>query len=76
MPRTTLALEDRAFELAKSYAKTRSVSLGKAVSDLVLRGVQAQSYVREINGLLVFDLPKDSPRVTPRDVKRIESDER
>lgn len=74
MPRTTLALEEEAFELAKRYAKTRSLSLGKAVSDLVLRGLQARSHVRELNGLLVFDLPQDSPRVTPRDVKRVESD--
>lgn len=74
MPRTTLALDDKAFELAKHYAETRSLTLGKAVSDLVLRGARAGHAVREINKLLVFDLPHDSPRITPAHVKRIESD--
>lgn len=75
MPRTTLALDDEAFQLAKNYAKNRSMNLGKAVSELVRRGLQARQAVREINGLLVFELPADSPRVTPEFVKRFEADE-
>ena len=36
--RTTLNLDDDAFELAKNYAKDRSITLGKALSELVRRG--------------------------------------
>ncbi|MBA2352999.1 MAG: antitoxin [Pseudomonadota bacterium] len=75
MPRTTLALDDEVFELAKDYAKNRSLTLGKAVSDLVRRGLRARPGVREIHGLLVFELPADSPRVTPDSIKRLETDD-
>jgi hypothetical protein len=75
MPRTTLTLDDDVLAAAKRYAKSRSISLGEAVTDLVRRGVAARRGVRQVNRLLVFDLPPESPRITPQQVKLIESDE-
>lgn len=74
MPRTTLTLEKDAYALAKRYAASRHVRLGRAVTELVRRGLAARSATREKNGLVVFDLPAGSPPVTPRDVRRAEDD--
>ena len=61
-------------ELAARQAKLRGVSLGKTVSDLLRRGLNAQTSAREVDGLVMFDLPKDSPAVTTEDVRRIEAE--
>lgn len=73
--RTTLSLDDEVFELVRSYAHSRSVSLGKAVSELVRRGLAAPCPTRRVNGLLVFDPPPGSPEVTTEQIKRLEADE-
>lgn len=72
--RTTLTLDDDVFELAARQAKLRGVSLGKAVSDLLRRGLSATTPVLEKDGLVVFHLPADSPKVTTDDVRRIETE--
>jgi CTP:molybdopterin cytidylyltransferase MocA len=72
--RTTLTLDDDVAELAARLAKARRVSLGKAVSDLVRRGLNAPAASTEKDGLVVFRLPADSPTVTTDDVRRIEAD--
>jgi hypothetical protein len=48
--------------------------LGKAVSELVRKGLAAPVPTRTVNGIQVFDLPPDSPRVTSRRVKELESE--
>ena len=72
--RTTLTLDDDVFLLIKSYAESRSLALGKAVSELVRRGFAARRPTRVVNGLQVFDLPLDSPQVTTGHVRRIEAE--
>lgn len=72
--RTTLTLDDDVFELAAREAKLRGVSLGRTVSDLVRKGMNAATPARAKEGLLVFDLPADSPKVTTDDVRRIEAE--
>ncbi len=74
MPRTTLTLEKDVYQVAKRYAAARGVRLGKAVTELVRRGLAAREATREKNGLLVFDLPAGSPPVTAEDVRRAEED--
>lgn len=74
--RTTLTLDDEVAELAARQAKARGVSLGKAVSDLVRRGLNAPTPSAEKDGLVVFRLPADSPKVTTEDVRRIETEAR
>ena len=70
--RTTIALDDDIAELAARQAKLRGVSLGRTISDLVRRGLQAPTLTQDKGGLVVFRLPADSPEVTTEDVRRIE----
>jgi hypothetical protein len=72
--RTTLTLDDDVLELAARQAKLRGVSLGKAVSDLLRKGLNASTPAQEKGGLVVFRLPEDSPTVTTEDVRRIEAE--
>ena len=72
--RTTIALDDDVFELAARQAKLRGVSLGKTVSDLVRRGLSAPTPSQDKSGLVVFQLPADSPKVTTDEVRRIETE--
>jgi hypothetical protein len=72
--RTTLTLDDDVFELAARQAKLRGVSLGKTVSDLLRKGLNAATPAQEENGVVVFRLPPDSPTVTTEDVRRIEAE--
>ncbi len=72
--RTTLALDDDILRLIKGYAESRSLTLGKAVSDLVRRGFVLQRPRRSLNGLQIFDLPPDSPQVTTKRIRELESD--
>jgi hypothetical protein len=74
--RTTLSLDDDVFQLVKNYAETRSVAMGKALSELVRRGLSAPAKTRVVNGLVVFDLPEDSEPVTSEQVKKLEAEER
>lgn len=72
--RTTVTLDDDIAELAARQAKARGLSLGKAVSDLVRRGLNAPTPSTDKDGLVVFRLPADSPKVTTDDVRRIEAE--
>ena len=67
--RTTLTLEDDAFDLARGYAEARALKLGQAVSELIRRGSGERLAMRQEAGVWVFDLPADAPRVTARQVK-------
>ena len=69
--RTTLKLHDDVLELAARQAKLRGVSLGKAVSGLLRRGLSASTPAYHKDGVVVFHLPADSPKVTTGDVRRI-----
>ena len=72
--RTTIALDDDLFDLVRRQAKLRGLSVGKTVSDLVRRGLAAPTPSQNKGGLVVFQLPADSPTVTTEDVRRIEAD--
>lgn len=72
--RTTLALDDDVFELAVQQSKARGVSLGKTVSSLIRRGLNAPTPTANEEGIIVFRLPSDSPVVTTEDVRRLEAE--
>ena len=72
--RTTLTLDDDIVELAARQAKARGLSLGKAVSELVRRGLNAPTPSQERGGVIVFKLPAESPRVTTEHVRRLETE--
>ena len=72
--RTTLSLDDDVFQIVRSYAESRSLALGKAVSELVRRGLAAPMTTRVVNGIHVIVLPPDSPKVTSERVKELENE--
>lgn len=72
--RTTLTLDDDVADLVARQAKARGLSLGKTVSDLVRRGLNAPTPSTDKNGLVVFVLPADSPKVTTDNVRRFEAE--
>jgi hypothetical protein len=73
--RTTISIDDDVFLQVKQYARRRSLRLGKAVSELVRRGFDQQRPTRSINGLQVFDLPANSPRVTTKRVEDLDAEQ-
>ena len=74
--RTTLSLDDDVFQVVKTYAENRALAMGKALSELVRRGLNSPPKTRVVNGLVVFDVAEDSDPVTSEHVKRLEAEER
>jgi len=72
--RTTLSLDDDILEAARTYARARDLAIGKAVSELVRRGLQAPLRTRLVNGFHVVDLPAGALAVTSADVKRLQDE--
>jgi hypothetical protein len=73
--RTTINLDDDIAPIVKKFAESRALALGKAISELVRRGINASRPTRTVNGLLVFDLPSNSPRVNTNKVREVEAEE-
>lgn len=73
--RTTVSLDDDAIRIAREYAKSRSLALGKALSELVRRGYTLPRPIRSVNGLQVFDLPPGSERVTRSRVRELQDED-
>jgi len=59
----------------RAYAKQHRLSLGKAASELVHRGVRFQVGVRKVNGLAVFDAPGEFPLITTQRVRELLAEE-
>jgi hypothetical protein len=72
--RTTLTIEDDAFELAMRLAKRRRLTLGKAVSELVRRGARQVVTTEPRHGLEVVKLPAGAAPVHAADVERLIED--
>lgn len=72
--RTTLSLDDDVLREVKTYAKSRDVAIGKAVSDLIRRGLQAPLQTRVVNGFHVVELPPGAPPVSTEDVERLQDE--
>ncbi|HKD84171.1 MAG TPA: hypothetical protein VKB58_05440 [Terriglobales bacterium] len=73
--RTTINLDEEVAELAAQYAKARNVSLGKAIGELILRGTRKESRIKFVDGLPVFDMPKEKDPITTERVKAFEAEE-
>jgi len=72
--RTTLSLDDDLVPQVKTYAQSRDLSVGKAVSELVRRGLHAPLQMRVVNGFHVVDLPAGTPQVTTDHVRKLEAE--
>jgi hypothetical protein len=67
-------LDDDVFREIKAYAESRDVAIGKAVSELVRRGLRAPLRTHLVNGFQVVDLPPDSPPVSTEDVEKLRNE--
>jgi hypothetical protein len=72
--RTTLSLDDDVLQEIRAYAKSRDIPIGKAVSDLVRRGLHSRIRTRIVNGFHVVELPTGSPPMSTEDVKRLQQE--
>jgi hypothetical protein len=68
---TTITIEDDAFATASTYARARAIKLGQAVSELIRRGSAEKLPLKLKDGIWVFDLPPDTPRVTAQQVQQM-----
>lgn len=76
--RTTLTIDDDLMAAARSLARAKSESLGKAISELARRGLNATPRVRRSprgSGFPVFSVPKGAHPITLEDVRRAEDEE-
>ncbi|MFZ0632112.1 MAG: hypothetical protein WAM56_12535 [Acidobacteriaceae bacterium] len=64
--RTTLAIDDDVLEEVKQYAAQRDISLGKAATDLIRRGISQPLNLRCIDGIYVPVLPPNTPILTTK----------
>lgn len=72
--RTTLSLDDDVLREIKTYARSREIALGKAVSELVRRGLHAPLQTRVVNDFHVVELPPGSPRVSTEHVRKLQEE--
>ena len=72
--RTTLAIDDEVFESVREYAAEREFSLGKAVSELVRKGLVAECPIVMKGGLAVLSPGPDTAAVSDQDVARFEAE--
>ena len=74
--RTTITLDDDTAQVAAQYAKSRNLTLSKAIGELILRGTRRAPRIKFVNGLPVFDLPREKEPITTERVKAFEAEER
>jgi hypothetical protein len=72
--RTTLAIDDDVLKQVKEYAESRNVSIGKAATDLIRRGISRPLTLKCVDGLYLPVLPADSPTVTTKRVLEMEDE--
>lgn len=75
--RTTLNIADDVFEVAKSIAHVRKVSIGEALSDLARRGMDAEPRIgiSPVTGLPVVLKRPGSRPITSEEVYRLHAEE-
>lgn len=73
--RTTLAIDDAVLGVVKRYAEGRSISLGKAVTDLLRRALATDCPTVTVNGLTVLDPGRRSRLVSAATVQQLIEDE-
>ena len=73
--RTTITIDDDLLEVAKTLAAQKGIPLGKAVSELMWKGMQYRRPLkRRKSGFPVFDVPAKARPVTLETVKKAEEE--
>lgn len=75
--RTTLTIDDDLLAAAKRLAEAKSESLGKAISDLARRGLNASPELcknDKASNFPVFSVPSGAHPITLEDVRKAEDE--
>ena len=72
--RTTLTLDSDIMSAARQIASAKSKSIGKVISELARRGLEARSKVATRQGFPVFQVARGAAPLTPEDVRRDEDE--
>jgi len=56
--RTTIKLEGESGEIIQLYANSRSISVSKAIAELVMEAIQPKMRIKYVDGIPVFDIPQ------------------
>ncbi len=72
--RTTINIDDDILATVRSLARSRSVSVGTIVSELIRKSLQPSLRVGKRNNLPVFSVPLNAHPITLEDVKKIEDE--
>ena len=64
MMRTTVNLPDDVYEVARSVAVARRISLGEALAELVRRGFRPAPRLKTTSAFPCFAVPADAPPIT------------
>lgn len=73
--RTTVAIDDEVLEQVKEFASARDIPLGRAVTEILRRGISQPAPTHVRNGLQVFSRSADLPLITPELIHKIESEQ-
>jgi hypothetical protein len=69
-----LAIDDDVLEQVKEYAEQRKLSVGKAASNLIRRGISRPLELKCVDGVYLPVLPPDSPMIPTRRVLELEDE--
>lgn len=72
--RTTLDLDPEILSAARQIAAARSISIGKAISELARRGLEARAQRNARQGFPVFRVPASARPLTLEDIQRDEDE--
>jgi len=64
MMRTTINLPDDVYEVARSVAAAKDISLGDAVAELVRKALRPELRIREDDAFPCFLIPDGAPPIT------------
>jgi predicted DNA-binding ribbon-helix-helix protein len=72
--RTTITIDDDLLAAAKSLARSRSVPVGRVISELARKGMQSSVRTRRKSNFPVFSVSSAARPITLEDVKKIEDE--
>lgn len=64
--RTTVAIDDEVMEQVRRYAEQRKLSMRKAASDLIRRGISPPLALKCVDGIYLPVLPADTRVLTTK----------
>jgi hypothetical protein len=72
--RTTVDIPDDVYQVARSVAQSKGLSIGEAVAQLVRRGLNLPGTINDIMAFPSFGVPCDAEPITLEQVLRAEDE--